>query len=273
MYRLLLLIVLLALWTGCGGSNDSSAGGGGDAMADSDGCGEEEEDASAGAGGGTYSPAKGTATVRGTVRFEGNPPKRRPLDLGAEEFCVAEHTDKPLRSETTIVGKDGGLANVFVHVKSGLKGWKFAKATGDVVLDQFGCQYVPHMLGAQVGQTLKVRNSDPIMHNVHAMNMKSGKDLFNRAQTKKGAELTLTLKRAAFYRVKCDVHGWMGSHVMVVKHPFYAVTGEDGAFTLAKLPPGTYTLEGWHEKLGTQTTSVTVGDGETKEIKLSFKKS
>ena len=271
MYRFLLLIVLLALWTGCGGSNDSPAGGGGDAMADSDDGGEEDEAASG--GGGTYTPAKGTATVRGTVRFEGTPPKRRPLDLGADEFCVAEHTDKPLRSETTIVGKDGGLANVFVHVKSGLKGWKFPAATGNVVLDQLGCQYKPHMLGAQLGQTLVVRNSDPIMHNVHATDIKSGRDFFNWAQAKKGMESTKPLKRASFYRIKCDVHGWMGSHVMVVKHPFHAVTGADGAFALAKLPPGTYTIEGWHEKLGTQTASVTVGDGETKEVTLGFKKS
>jgi plastocyanin len=269
-YRILLLIALLAFWTGCGGS-DAPTGNGGEAMAEDNGGGDEDEDVST--GGGTYTPDKGTATVRGTVRFEGTPPKRRPLDLGAEEFCVAEHQDKPLRSETVIVGKDGGLANVFVHVKSGLKGWKFPEAKGNVVLDQYGCQYKPHMLGAQVGQTLVVRNSDPIMHNVHATDMKSGRDFFNWAQAKKGMEQTKTLKRASFYRVKCDVHGWMGSHVMVVKHPFHAVTGEDGAFTLAKLPPGTYTLEAWHEKLGTQTASVTVGDGETKEAKLSFKKS
>ena len=273
MYRILLLIALLVLWTGCGGSEDASAGSGDETMAESDGCGEEEEEASPSSGGGTYTPDKGTATVRGTVRFEGTPPKRRPIDLGAEEFCVAEHQDKPLRSETVIVGKGGGLANVFVHVKSGLRGWKFAKATGDVVLDQYGCQYKPHMLGAQVGQTLKVRNSDPIMHNVHATDMKSGRDFFNWAQAKKGMESSKTLKRASFYRVKCDVHGWMGSYLMVVKHPFYAVTTEDGAFTFARLPPGTYTLEAWHEKLGTQTASVTVGDGETKEAKLSFKKS
>jgi plastocyanin len=267
--RILLLIALLVLWTGCGGSDDAPAGGGGEAMGENDGCGEEEEEASSC----NYTPDKGTAMVRGTVRFEGKPPERRPLDLGAEEFCVAEHTDKPLRSETVIVGKDGGLANVFVHVKSGLRGWKFPEATGDVVLDQYGCQYKPHMLGAQAGQTLRVKNSDRIMHNVHATDMKSGRTFFNWAQIKKGVESTKTLRRAAFYRVKCDVHRWMGSHVMVVKHPFYAVTGEDGVFTLAKLPPGAYMLEAWHEKLGTQTASVTVGDGETKEATLSFKKS
>lgn len=270
MYRFLLLIALLVFWPGCGGSDDAPAGGGGETMEDTEGYGEEEDDTSE--GGGAYTPDKGTATVRGTVKFEGKPPKRRPLDLGAEEFCVAEHKDKPLRSETVVVGKDGGLANVFVHVKSGLRGWKFAAGKGEVVLDQYGCQYVPHMMGAQVGQTLKVRNSDPIMHNVHATDMKTGRDFFNWAQAKKGMESTKTLKKAAFYRVKCDVHGWMGSHLMVVKHPFFAVTKDDGAFTLAKLPPGTYAIEGWHEKYGTQTASVTVGDGETKEVNLSFKK-
>lgn len=270
MYRILLLIALLVLWAGCGGS-DAPAGGGGDAM-ESDDYGEEEAGEEAASGGGDYTPDKGTATVQGTVLFEGTPPKRRPLDLGAEEYCVAEHQDKPMRSETVIVGQDGGLANVFVHVKSGLKGWKFPEGTGEVVLDQYGCQYKPHMLGAQVGQTLIVRNSDPIMHNVHATDMKSGRDFFNWAQAKKGMESTKTLKRASFYRVKCDVHGWMGSHLMVVKHPFFAVTKDDGKFMFAKLPPGSYTIEAWQEKLGTQTASVTVGDGETKEVKLSFKK-
>jgi plastocyanin len=271
-YRILLLIALLVHWAGCGGSDNAPAGGGGETMAESDGGGEGADEEEAAGGGGDYTPDLGTATIRGTVLFEGTLPKQRPLDLGADEYCVAQHKDKPLRSETIVVGKERGLANVFVHVQSGLKGWKFPEGTGEVVLDQYGCQYVPHMLAAQVGQTLKVRNSDPIMHNVHATDMKSGRDFFNWAQAKKGMEATKTLKRASFYRVKCDVHGWMGSHLMVCKHPFFAVTKLDGAFTLAKLPPGTYTIEAWHEKLGTQTASVTVGDGETKEIKLSLKK-
>jgi len=217
-----------------------------------------------------YTPDKGTATVKGTVKFEGEAPRRRPLDLGAEEFCVNSHSDKPLLTETVIVGAGGGLANVFVRITKGLEGWKFEKGTGKVVLNQVGCQYVPHLLGAQAGQTLTIRNSDPIMHNVHGINMATKRDVFNHAQAKQGLENDEELRKPMMIFVKCDVHGWMGSHLIVERSPFFAVTGEDGAFSLPKLPPGTYTIEAWHEKLGTKTQTVTVGDGETKDISFSF---
>ncbi|HEX5137283.1 MAG TPA: carboxypeptidase regulatory-like domain-containing protein [Planctomycetota bacterium] len=222
------------------------------------------------AGSDMWSEDKGTATVKGTVKFEGDPPKRRAIDVGSEAFCVQAHKDDPLRTEIVVVGAQGGLANVFVQVTAGLENWKFPDATGEAELDQHGCQYVPHVLAAQVGQTLKVKNTDPIMHNVHGINKKTEKDEFNWAQTKAGLEDTKDLKKAGGILVKCDVHGWMGAHIWIVKHPFFAVTGEDGAFTLPKLPAGTYTLEAWHEKLGTQTATVTVGDGEAKEVSFSF---
>jgi plastocyanin len=253
----------------CGGAEKSAA-----PVAEAPAVQEHEPVESAGndvnAGGGTWSAEQGTATVTGVVKFEGDAPKRRAIDVGSEAFCVQAHKDDPLRTETVVIGADGGLANVFVQVSAGLEGWKFPDATGEVVLDQKGCQYVPHVLVAQVGQTLKVRNSDPIMHNVHGVNLKTERDEFNWAQTKAGLEDTKDLKKAGGIHIKCDVHGWMGAHLWIVKHPFFAVTGEDGAFTLPKLPPGTYTIEAWHEKLGTKTASVTVGDGEAKEVSFSF---
>jgi len=223
------------------------------------------------AGGGEWSDDQGTATVKGVVKFEGKPPRRRPIDVGSEAFCVQAHPqDNPLRSEAVVVSEGGGLANVFIQVTAGLEGWKFPDAEGDAVLDQHGCQYIPHVLGAQVGQTLRVKNSDPIMHNVHGINKKTEKDEFNWAQTKAGLEDTKDLKRAGQINVKCDVHGWMGATIFIVKHPFFAVSAEDGTFTLPKLPAGTYTIEAWHETLGTQTEHVTVGDGEAKEVSFSF---
>lgn len=224
------------------------------------------------AGGDAWDPAKGTATVKGTVKFEGKAPPRRAIDVGAEKFCVDRRKDDPLMSETYVIAEDGAMGNVFIQVTAGLENWKFPDATGEVVLDQVGCQYVPHVLGAQTGQTLKVKNSDPIMHNVHGVNRKTEKDEFNWAQTKAGLEDTKELKKAGLVGIKCDVHGWMGANLWIVKHPFFAVTGADGTFTLPKLPPGTYTIEAWHEseKLGTQTQSVTVGDGETKEVAFTF---
>ena len=222
------------------------------------------------AGGDAWSPEKGTATVKGTVKFEGEAPPRPTVDVGADKFCVQRRENDPLKNEHLVVGADGGLANVFLQVTSGLENWKFPEGTGEVVLDQTGCQYVPHLLAAQVGQTLKVKNSDPIMHNVHGVNQKTAKDEFNWAQTKAGLEDTKDLKKAGHVAIQCDVHAWMNANLWIVKHPFFAVTGEDGAAMLPKLPPGTYTIEAWHEKLGTQTQSVTVADGETKEITFTF---
>ncbi len=222
------------------------------------------------AGGADWSPELGTATVKGTVRFEGQAPARPTIDVSGDKFCTQRRKDDPLLGETLVVGAGGGLANVFVQVSSGLENWKFPAGTGEIVLDQTACHYVPHLLAAQVGQTLKVKNSDPIMHNVHGVNEKTEKDEFNWAQTKAGLEDTKELKKAGHVVIKCDVHSWMGANLWIVKHPFFAVTGEDGAFTLPKLPPGTYTIEAWHEKLGTRTESVTVGDAETKEIAFKF---
>ena len=255
--RMLAVILVLGVTFGCGGSGKP-------------GSFSIEPVAAAADDGGDWSPEKGTATVKGTVKFEGQAPPRRAIDVGAEKFCVEKHKDDPLKNEVLVVGADGGLANVFVQVTSGLDAWKFPPGTGEVVLDQVACHYVPHMLGAQVGQTIKVHNSDPIMHNVHAINEKTEKDEFNWAQTKAGLEDTKDLKKAGHIVIKCDVHGWMGANLWIVKHPFFAVTGEDGSFALPKLPPGTYTIEAWHEKLGTQTATVTVADGDTKEIALKF---
>jgi plastocyanin len=258
--RFLLVPALAALVTGCGGAEEATTW--------EDEVGGAEEDVSAAARR-TYHPDLGTAGVGGVVRFEGEVPKRRVLDTGTEPHC-AKATAEPLLSETYVVGLDGGFANVFVHVTQGLGGWKFPPGTGEVFLDQVACRYVPHMLGAQVGQTLRVRNSDPIMHNVHGISLKTGEEFMNLAQAREGKESIKKLRRPGFVHIKCDVHGWMGTSLMIVKHPFHAVTGEDGAFALAKLPPGAYTIEAWHEKLGTQTRTVTLADGETRQIAFTF---
>ena len=264
-------MILGLLMVGCGGGAEKTA-----APVPAAPAAAVEHAPSAGndvwAGGDAWSADKGTATVKGVVKFEGNVPPRPPVDVGAEKFCVDRRKDNPLMPEKLVVAADGGLQNVVIQVKSGLENWKFEDATGEVVLDQNGCQYVPHVLVAQVGQTLKVKNSDPIMHNVHGINTKTEKDEFNWAQTKAGLEDTKELKKAAVIHIKCDVHGWMGANLIVVKHPFFAVSGPDGSFTLPKLPPGTYTIEAWHEveKLASQPQSVTVGDGETKEIVFKF---
>ncbi|MHC4954811.1 MAG: carboxypeptidase regulatory-like domain-containing protein [Planctomycetota bacterium] len=266
MFRYILLLLLLSFAVACGGSDKpDSSGGGTDATAEDD---DEEEVV----GRKTYSPDKGTATVMGVVKFEGKA-RRRTIDMGSEKYCVNCYEDgaKP-KTESAIVGENGELANVFVQIKGGLKGWKFPKGTGEKLIDQIKCRYEPHVLGMQVGETLKIRNSDPIMHNIHATDTASGDDYFNQGQPNKGDVFERNVARAGMFKLKCDVHGWMGASICVVKHPFYTVTGTDGSFSISKLPAGTYEVEAWHEKFGTSKQSVTVEDGKTATINFTFKK-
>ena len=270
MFRFALLILLLCFAVACGGSDkpsSSSTGGGSSSTA-----ADDEDDDEGVSVRQKYTADKGTATVKGTVRFEGTA-RRRVIDMGAEKYCVNCYQDgaKP-KSETVVVGENGELANVFISVTKGLKNWKFAKGSGDVNIDQKQCMYVPHVTGMQTGQTLKIKNSDPIMHNIHATDSKRGEDWFNEGQPVQGQVFSRDVTDAGTYKLKCDVHGWMAAYICVVKNPFYAVSGTDGAFALDKLPAGTYTIQAWHEKYGTQTQEVTVKDGETATISFTFKK-
>jgi len=253
------LLFCAALHAGCGGQEEP-----GDDWTDAGSGGET-------AGVARYTPDKGTATITGRVRWLGEPPKRRPIDMGANKYCLNCNPGRAL-SETVIVGEGGGLANVFVRIKYGLRGWKFARPKGEVLLDQIKCRYVPHMLGLRAGQNLRVRNSDPILHNVHALPIDGGKEAFNLAQTQRGQETVETIRRQGMYVGRCEVHGWMTSHIGVSKHPFFAVTGEDGEFVLAHVPPGEYTLEAWHEKYGPKKRKLTLGEGQTAEVTFTYKR-
>jgi plastocyanin len=159
---------------------------------------------------------------------------------------------------------------VFVYVKDGLGGLKFPVPSTPVVLDQKGCRYAPHVVGVQVGQGFEVLNSDSTLHNVHALPTANRE--FNTGQPLAGLRYSHRFStREVMVPFKCDVHPWMRAYIGVLDHPFFGVTGADGTFTLTGLPPGTYTVEAWHEKLGTQTQTVTIGDKESKDIAVSFK--
>jgi len=269
-FRYFLMLLLLTFAVACGGSDKPApkTSGGDSAAVD-----EDDEDDTGISVRQTYSADKGTAGVKGTIKFEGKA-RRRPIDMGSEKYCENCYgEDGPPKSESVVVGENGELANVFVHITSGLKNWKFQKGTGEVHIDQIKCMYVPHVTGVQVGQTLKIANSDSVMHNIHASD-KSGDDWFNQGQPNKGDVFTREVggSDAGFYTMKCDVHGWMAAYICVVKNPFFAVSGTDGAFSLDKLPAGTYTVEAWHEKYGKKTQQVTVKDGETAEISFTFSK-
>ena len=218
----------------------------------------------------TVSPVD-TATagnIAGAITFEGRPPRPAVIRMDSDPNCVeqgAASTD-----ETVVVGDAGALQNVFVYVKDGLGNLRFPIPSTPVVLDQKGCQYVPHVLGAQVGQTVEIVNSDPTLHNVHAV--PTANQEFNTGQPLPGMKHTHQFStREVMVPFKCDVHPWMHAFIGVLDHPYFAVTGADGSFRLTGLPPGTYTIEAWHEALGTQTQSVTIGEKESKDITFSFK--
>lgn len=232
-------------------------------------------------GGGETKPASTSATsapvtnpvdpatagnITGSVKLEGTPPAAEPINLASDDYCVQQGA----KTTRNFVVDNGALQNVFVYVKDGLGNLKFPVPTTPVVLDQKGCWYEPRVFGIQVGQPFNILNSDDTLHNIHALPMSNRE--FNRGQKLKGEKYsTVFTAPEVMVPFKCDVHRWMNAWVGVVTHPFYAVTGSGGAFELKGLPPGTYTVEAWHEKLGTQTQSVTIGAKESKPITFTFK--
>jgi len=203
------------------------------------------------------------------VKLEGTPPEARVIRMGSDPLCMPEG---PSTSEVVVVGPGNGLQNVFVYVKDGLGDRKFPTPSTPVELDQKGCKYVPHVFGAQVGQPVKIVNSDPTLHNVHALPKDNTE--FNFGQPLKGMETTRMFdKPEIMVRFKCDVHGWMGAWGGIVAHPFFAVTKPDGSFEIKGLPAGTFTIETWHEQFGLQTQTVTVDGTAPGTAAFSYKAS
>jgi len=202
------------------------------------------------------------------VTFAGTPPAMPAIRMDADPTCLQQ--GGTVTAESVVVGTDGALQNVFVYVKDGLGSLRFPVPSDAVVLDQKGCRYVPHVLGVQVGQRFEILNSDPTLHNIHAVPTANRE--FNTGQPIPGMKTTRQFTtREVMVPFKCDVHPWMNAYAGVLDHPFFAVTGADGSFELKGLPPGTYTIEAWHERLGTQTQMVTIGAKETGAVAFSFK--
>ena len=216
-----------------------------------------------------FSYSSDAATVSGTVKFDGTAPKFKEIKMDADPICVTHHTT-PVFPQTLMLGDGNSMANVFVYVKSGLKaGAAYPAPTEPVVVDQQGCQYRPHVVVAMVGQPVKILNPDGTLHNVHALSKVNAE--FNAAMPKFRTEITKAFDKSEFmFAMKCDVHPWMSAWVSIVSNPFFAVTKEDGKFSIANLPAGKYEIEAWHEKLGTKTTMITVGESDNATADFSF---
>ena len=218
-------------------------------------------------------PAADPATagsLSGQILLEGTPPAAHVIRMDGDAKCVAAAQGEERRSED-IVSSDGKtLANVFVYIKEGLPQRMYPVPDTPVVLDQQKCRYAPRVLGVQVGQTLQIKNSDPLLHNVSAEGAVN--QPLNVGQPLQGiTNRHVFTTREVMVPFKCQVHSWMRGYVGVLEHPFFAVSDQTGRFALPPLPPGTYTLEAWHEKLGTQTQQITIAAKEAKTLDFTFK--
>jgi plastocyanin len=212
--------------------------------------------------------ATGTASISGKVSFDGTVPPAEKVKVSGDPVCQAAHKGGLERQPLLV--KDGGLANVVVYVKSGATG-SYPPPAAHVELNQIGCTYDPHVVALQVGQTLDIVNSDPVMHNIHP-HPKLNQE-FNMGQPKPGTKPKVFDKAEVLIPVGCDVHPWMRSYIAVLDNPFYAVTKEDGTFEIKGLPAGDYEIDAVHEKAKGDTAKVTVKDGEAAKLNFTLKAS
>jgi hypothetical protein len=209
------------------------------------------------------------ASVTGTVRFDGAPPRLSPIDMSASPACMHANA-KPVVPQPVVMGADGALANAVVYVKSGLGNYRYPAPQTPVTLDQKGCMYAPHVVALMVGQPFEVANSDLTMHDVHPMLRNNPP--WDKSQLPGSAPYKASFASPEFAAVVgCMIHPWMRAYLFVFDQPYFAVTSRDGTFDLKNLPPGTYTVEAWHEGNAPIDQTVVLGPKESKSISFTFR--
>ncbi|MBC8094473.1 MAG: hypothetical protein H7Y43_01555 [Akkermansiaceae bacterium] len=214
------------------------------------------------------------ADITGTVTLSGTPPAEKPITpLKDDPTCGKFHTEMPM-TKFFVVGASKELADVVVMLK-GVPAKPAVASAKPVVMDQKGCLYIPQIVAIQTGQKLLVKNSDPTLHNVHTQPAVPANKEENHAQMAGGADLSFSFTAAEnFLKFKCDVHTWMFAWVTVVDHPYFAVTGKDGKFTIKDVPPGKYTVTALHRKAapgGVDKEVDVAASGATADFTLEIK--
>lgn len=205
-------------------------------------------------------------SVAGKVTLTGVAPTVEIMRVAVDQTCIAAMGTEA-KSDAMLVGMDGAIQNAFVYITDTLSDYTFDVPTAPVVLDQVGCRYAPRIFGVRVGQPVEMVNSDATLHNVHAMPMVNQE--FNRGMPQQHSRMTQVFTAPEqMVRFKCDLHAWMNAYGGVMSHPFFAVTGADGTFSLTGIPPGKYELAVWHEKLGSSTQQIEIGNSQA--VSLNF---
>lgn len=211
--------------------------------------------------------APGGGAVSGKVTLSGNPPKPKPFDLSKEPACVKMHASSPLFPENIVTGAGNSLGNVVVYISAGDTENTPPPST-PVMYEQQGCHYTTHVLAFRVGQEVKISNDDPFSHNIHPL-AKINRE-WNKMQPPGTPPFSYAYDHEEFIPVKCNIHSWMQGYFVVLKTSHFAVTGEDGRFTLPNLPPGHYVVTAWHETYGTQSKEITISGAESQFLDFTF---
>jgi len=221
-------------------------------------------------------PALHAGDISGTVTLKGTPPPELEIKQIKEDInCGKLHTEA-VKTRFYVVGANSGLGDVFVTLK-GITGKSTGESASPAMIDQKGCEYLPYILAVQTGQKILVKNSDPVLHNIHPTPLAPGNKEENKAQVPGQPDLTFVFPSPeTFLRFKCDVHPWMFAYACVVDHPWFAVTDKDGKYTIKNVPDGKYTLEAYHRKAAPATSPATAeievkGGNVTKDFVLEAK--